>query len=580
MDAYRRATALNPARLGSWRALAELHRKRGTLSAAAQADRAVQGLSRLPPPLLQAGIDLHDGRLARAEQACREHLRRHPRDVEGMRLLAEIGLKLGVLDDAEFLLESCLVFEPGHRAARYEYIRVLHKRQRFAEALEQAKRLLGSDPGNLLYRSVHAAELLAVGDYQAALDIYDALIAEDPHDPMKFLHRGHALKTVGRAEEAVTSYRGAAAIRPDLGDAYWSLANLKTYRFEASELDRMLEAEAAATTSAEDRCHLCFALGKAFEQSGDYDRSFTFYERGNRLKRSELRYRNDRLLQEMRLQQEVFTHEFLGRRAGFGCPAPDPIFIVGLPRAGSTLLEQILASHPQVDGTLELPNVLAIANRLNGRGTVQAAPRYPAVLRDMPDETFAKLGREYIEGTRLHRRGAPRFTDKMPNNFRHIGLISLMLPQARIIDARRDPMACCFSAFQQLFAEGQEFSYDLADLGQYYRAYVELMDHWDRVLPGRILRVNHEDVVADLEREVRRLLDFCGLPFDERCLRFHETDRPVRTASSEQVRQPLNKRGVEQWRRYAAHLGPLREALGDLATAEDALATTALGAAS
>jgi tetratricopeptide (TPR) repeat protein len=580
VDAYRRATALNPARLGSWRALAELHRKLGAAAQAAQADRAVQGLSRLPPPLLQAGIDLHDGKLARAEQACREHLRRHPRDVEGMRLLAEIGLKLGVLDDAEFLLESCLVFEPGHRAARYEYIRVLHKRQRFAEALEQAKRLLGSDPGNLLYRSVHAAELLAVGDYQAALDIYDALIVEDPHDPLKLLHRGHALKTVGRAQEAVTSYRGAAAIRPDLGDAYWSLANLKTYRFEASELDRMLEAEAAATTSAEDRYHLCFALGKAFEQSGDHDRSFTFYERGNRLKKSELRYRNDRLLQEMRLQQEVFTREFLERRRGIGCPAPDPIFIVGLPRAGSTLLEQILASHPQVDGTLELPNVLAIAARLNGRGTVQAAPRYPAVLRDMPDEAFAKLGREYIEGTRLHRRGAPRFTDKMPNNFRHIGMISLMLPQARIIDARRDPMACCFSAFQQLFAEGQEFSYDLTDLGHYYRGYVELMDHWDRVLPGRVLRVNHEDVVADLDREVRRLLDFCGLPFDERCLRFHETDRPVRTASSEQVRQPLNKRGVEQWRRYAAHLGPLREALGDLATADDALPTTALGAAS
>jgi tetratricopeptide (TPR) repeat protein len=580
VDAYRRATALNPARLGSWRALAELHRKLGAAAQAAQADRAVQGLSRLPPPLLQAGIDLHDGKLARAEQACREHLRRHPRDVEGMRLLAEIGLKLGVLDDAEFLLESCLFFEPGHRAARYEYIRVLHKRQRFAEALEQAKRLLGSDPGNLLYRSVHAAELLAVGDYQAALDIYDALIVEDPHDPLKLLHRGHALKTVGRAQEAVTSYRGAAAIRPDLGDAYWSLANLKTYRFEASELDRMLEAEAAATTSAEDRYHLCFALGKAFEQSGDHDRSFTFYERGNRLKKSELRYRNDRLLQEMRLQQEVFTREFLERRRGIGCPAPDPIFIVGLPRAGSTLLEQILASHPQVDGTLELPNVLAIAARLNGRGTVQAAPRYPAVLRDMPDEAFAKLGREYIEGTRLHRRGAPRFTDKMPNNFRHIGMISLMLPQARIIDARRDPMACCFSAFQQLFAEGQEFSYDLTDLGHYYRGYVELMDHWDRVLPGRVLRVNHEDVVADLDREVRRLLDFCGLPFDERCLRFHETDRPVRTASSEQVRQPLNKRGVEQWRRYAAHLGPLREALGDLATADDALPTTALGAAS
>ena len=580
MDAYRRATTLNPARLGSWLALAELHRKRGAVPEAAQADRAVHGLSRLPPTLLQVGIDLHDGKLARAEQACREHLRRHPRDVEGMRLLAEIGLKLGVLDDAEFLLESCLVFEPEHRAARYEYIRVLHKRQRFAEALEQAKRLLGSEPRNLLYRSVHAAELLAVGDYRAALDIYDALIAEDPNDPMKFLHRGHALKTVGRAEEAVTSYRRAAAIRPDLGDAYWSLANLKTYRFEASELERMLEAEATTTTSAEDRYHLCFALGKAFEQSGDHDRSFTFYERGNRLKKSELRYRDDRLLQEMRLQREVCTLEFLERRAGIGCPAPDPIFIVGLPRAGSTLLEQILASHPMVDGTLELPNVLAIAARLNGRGMVQAVPRYPAILRDMPDEAFATLGREYIEGTRLHRRGAPRFTDKMPNNFRHIGLIGLMLPQAKIIDARREPMACCFRAFQQLFAVGQEFSYDLKDLGQYYRAYVELMDHWDRVLPGRILRVNHEDVVADLDREVRRLLDFCGLPFDERCLRFHETDRPVRTASSEQVRQPLNKRGVEQWRRYAAHLGPLREALGDLAPADDAIPTTAPRAAS
>jgi tetratricopeptide (TPR) repeat protein len=520
--------------------------------------------------LLQAGIDLHDGKLARAEQACREHLRSHPRDVEGMRLLAEIGLKLGVLDDAEFLLESCLFFQPNHRAARYEYIRVLHKRQRFAQALEQAKLLLDSEPGNLLYRSVHAAELLAVGDYQAALDIYDTLIAEDPHDPMKFLHRGHALKTVGRPEDAVASYRGAAAIRPDLGDAYWSLANLKTYRFEEPEFARMLAAEADSATSAEDRYHLCFALGKAFEQRGDHDRSFTFYERGNRLKRSELRYRNDRLLQEMRLQQEVFTREFLERHEGIGCPAPDPIFIVGLPRAGSTLLEQILASHPQVDGTLELPNVLAIANRLNGRGTVQTAPRYPAVLRDMPDEAFAKLGQQYLAETRLHRQGAPRFTDKMPNNFRHIGLISLMLPGAKIIDARRDPMACCFSAFQQLFAEGQEFSYDLTDLGEYYRAYVDLMDHWDRVLPGRILRVNHEDVVADLDREVRRLLDFCGLPFDERCLRFHETDRPVRTASSEQVRQPLNTRGVEQWRRYEGHLGPLREALGDLAPPEDA----------
>jgi tetratricopeptide (TPR) repeat protein len=564
--AYRRATESNPARLASWQALVELEGQTGGRHAAEQASRAVAGLARLPPVLLKASIDLHDGRLARAERACREHLRDHPRDVEGMRILAGIGLKLGILDDAEFLLESCLFFAPDHRAARYEYIRVLHKRQRFAKALEQSRRLLDTDPHHPLYRSVHAAAMLAVGDFDSALAVYDALVAEDPGDPVKFLHRGHALKTVGRTQDAVASYRRAATIRPDLGDAYWSLANLKTYRFPDAEFDRMREAEAAEGTSQEDRYHLCFALGKACEQRGDFDGSFAFYERGNRLKRGELRYRHDRLLQEMRLQQEVFTPQSLSRSGKVGCPAPDPIFIVGLPRAGSTLLEQILASHPLVDGTLELPNVLAIANRLNGRGTVDAPPRYPAVVAGLPDDVFGKLGQEYLDETRLHRRGAPRFTDKMPNNFRHIGLISLMLPGAKIIDARRDPMACCFSAYQQLFAEGQEFSYDLTDLGQYYRAYVELMDHWDRVLPGRILRVHHEHVVADLEHEVRRLLDFVGLPFDERCLRFHETDRPVRTASSEQVRQPLNTRGVEQWRRYAAHLGPLRAALGDLAT--------------
>lgn len=567
ISALEAAVSLNPVLIESWRQLSALYRARGDAPLAERAAGQVSRLDALPAPLLAAAMDLHEGRLYRAEKACREYMLKHPRDVEGMRLLAAIGMELEVLDDAEFLLESCLVFDPSHRAARYDFVRVLHKRQKFKEAREQAAILLKADPVDPAYRSAFAAACLGVGDFETGMRMYDELVARQPLNPHAFLHRGHALKTVGRTAEAIESYRRAGRLKPDFGDAAWSLANLKTYRFTDEEIARMTAHESGPATSLEDRYHLAFALAKAFEQRGEFERSFRFYESGNRLKRSKLRYQSDRHLQHLKLQQEVFTPEFVQSRAGRGCPASDPIFIVGMPRAGSTLLEQILASHPMVDGTLELPNILSMAYRLNGRQMIDEEPKYPGVLRELPSAAFRTLGLEYINGTKIHRKSAPRFTDKMPNNFRHVGLISLILPNARIIDARRNPMACCFSVFQQLFAQGQEFSYDLADIGHYYRAYVELMDHWDRVLPGKVLRIHYEDVVADFETQVRRILQFCGLPFDERCLTFHETERAVRTASSEQVRQPLYRSGLDHWKNFEPHLQPLKDALGDLANA-------------
>ena len=365
------------------------------------------------------------------------------------------------------------------------------------------------------------------------------------------------------APAAIDAYRRAAGCRADFGDAYWSLANLKTYRFTQEELTRVQSALATPTTAAVDRYHLCFALGKALEDQGDFAESFRHYELGNALKRPECRYRAELIESNTQQQIKVCTAEFFASRTGWGSDSPDPIFIIGLPRSGSTLLEQILASHSQVEGTQELPNVQQIVSRLRGFGPEPEEPRYPRILTTLSAEDFRQLGEEYLAGTRVYRSDKPFFIDKMPNNFRHVGLIHLMLPKARIIDARREPMACCFSNFKQLFANGQEFTYSIEDIARYYRTYLELMRHWDRALPGRVLRVLHEDVVEDLEGSVRRLLDFCGLEFEPQCVAFHENRRSVRTASSEQVRQAISREGLEQWRNFEPWLGPLRSALGD-----------------
>jgi len=556
--AYDRATRLNPALVASWRMLAELQQGRAAAAARAQADR----IAALPRELLAVLNHLSEGRLLRAEEICRHYLRQNQRDVEGMRLLAQIGIKLGILDDAEFLLESAADFAPDNMQVRLDYIDVLRRRQKFALAQEQAEALYQREPDNPLFQSHLAIESMQIGDYERAFALFDSVLAKLPRDSATLTSRGHALKTTGRQEEAIASYREAIAAAPAHGDAWYALANLKTYRFSEDEIAAMERMVMQGDLAFADRVHLSFALGKAHEDGKSFEKSFHHYEEGNRLKRAQTRYDADAMSEELAKQHEVCTRELFARHNGAGHDAADPIFIVGLPRAGSTLLEQILASHSQVDGTLELPNILALAHRLRGRKAGQS--NYPQVLHELSGKQLAQFGKDYLTNTAIHRQGAPFFIDKMPNNFRHIGLIHLILPNAKIIDARRAPMDCCFSGFKQLFAEGQEFTYGLTEIGRYYSDYVDLMAHWDEVLPeGRVLRVLHEDLLDDPDGQIRRLLDHCGLEFEDACLDFHRTDRAVRTASSEQVRQPINRTGQDAWVPYEPWLGELKHALGD-----------------
>jgi tetratricopeptide (TPR) repeat protein len=483
-----------------------------------------------------------------------------------MRLLADIGMRLGIYDDAEFLLESVLEIEPGFDRARADYVKVLQKRQKFQRALEESAALRKRLPNNVPVKLTYANICSAVGRNAESLALLEELLDEVPNPDNIHLNRGHVFKTIGEHERAVQAYRNACAERPTHGDAWWSLANMKTFRFRDDEIETMESLLERGEIVAGDEYHLCFALGKAFEDRKDYERSFEYYARGNRLKKDELRYSADRMQADFDRQKAFFTPERVAQFAGRGVPDDDPIFIVGLPRAGSTLVEQILASHSQVDGTLELPNILATVHRLNGRLKRGEEPRYPGILAELDEGRFAEMGRAYIDDTRIHRQGAPYFTDKMPNNFRHIGLILSILPNARIIDARRAPMACCFSGFKQLFAEGQEFTYSLNDIGRYYAGYVDLMEHWKKLYPESILQVDYEVVVDDLEPQVRRMLEFLKLDFEPACVEFHRTRRSVRTASSEQVRQPIYRTGVEQWRHFEPWLDDLKRALGPVPT--------------
>ena len=560
--AFQQAATHNSSLIASWQMLMNLTDPESDPNAYDYFRDQHQRLAALPPELLGVRNMMEEGKLSKAEQLCRSFLQQHPQHIEGMRLLADLGVKTHVLDDAEFILESALVYEPENKLVRFDYMNVLYKRQKFAACMEQAQILLDAEPDNNKYRFSYANQCVAVGRFDEALALYDEFVAADPNAAPAHLLRGHALKTIGRLDEAVEAYRAVYRAKPDFGDAFWSLANLKTYRFEDAEIEQMRAYQQADTTALDDKIHLSFALGKAMEDAGDYAAAGDYYISGNLLKKEDVQYDKERMSYKMALQQKFCTSELFNNFGQSGCTAPDPIFIVGLPRAGSTLLEQILASHSMVDGTLELNNIPAIAHRLNGRRTVYEEPRYPQVLAQLTPEMAAKLGQAYIDETQIHREGAPYFIDKMPNNFRDIGLIQLILPNAKIIDARRHPMACCFSGFKQLFFEGQEFTYGLEEVGTYYRDYVALMDHWDKVLPGKVLRVQYEDVVADLDTQVRRILDYCGLPFEESCISFHKNQRSVRTPSAEQVRQPIYTSGLEQWKNFEGCLDPLKQALG------------------
>ena len=564
IEAFLRAVNINPALPASWNALKVLFKIAGRNTEAEVAAGHVEALSKLPAEIVNATGMFSDGEIYPAERIVRDFLLKHGHHVEAMRLLARIGMKLDIYDDAEILLESALILAPDYNAMRYDYVLTLLKRHKHAQALAEVDRLIGTDPTNRAYRITRGTALVGIGKNEEAIECYRAILEQTPKAPDIHLSIAHVLKTLGRQPEAIDSYRAAYESRPSFGDAYWSLANLKTYRFTDDELVRMHEQERAPDIGTEDRYHLCFALGKGLEDRAAFEESFRFYERGNMLKKAQTRFKIEPMERNTKLQRAICTRELFESRRGYGCTTPDPIFIVGLPRAGSTLLEQILASHSAVEGTMELPEILRYVGEMQGRQPDSDSPLYPAILSEMTAADFAKYGERYLADTRIYRTGKPRFIDKMPNNFRHIGLIHLILPNAKIIDARREAMACCFSNFKQLFASGQEFTYGLEDIARYYRTYIELMRHWDEVLPGKVLRVEHEEVVDDLEGNVRRLLEFCELDFEPACLEFHKTERSVRTASSEQVRQPIYKEGLDQWRHFEPWLSPLKQALGPL----------------
>ena len=563
--AFTRAVELNHALPASWRLLASLYAMVGRRRDADLARQHVVKLAELAPEVVTARSMLADGNLREAEELIRGYLKRKPADIEAMRVLAQVAHQNEFSKDAAILLEAVLARAPDYRPARHDYVLALIALHRHRQAREQIDRLIAADPANPVYRTTLASILVGQGSTEEAVDLYGELSRQRPEDPELHLSLGHALKTLGRRSEAEQSYRVAARLRPDFGDAYWSLANLKTYRFTDGELTAMRTQLAARRTSLADRYHLCFALGKALEDRAEYAESFRMYARGNAYKREESSFQPQVLERTLERQAALCTTEFFAERRGFGCPDGSPIFIIGLPRAGSTLLEQILASHSRIEGTMELADVPRLVSSLDLH---PSGKRYPDVLALPSEVDYRGFGEAYIRDTRHYRTaGKPFFIDKMPNNFRHVSLIHLMLPNAKIIDARREAMACCFSNFRQLFASGQQFTYSLEDIARYYRMYVRIMEHWDSVLPGRVLRVQHEDVIDDLEGSVRRILDHLGLEFEPACIEFHRTDRRVHTASSEQVRRPITREGMDRWRHFEPWLGELRAALGPLASA-------------
>jgi predicted Zn-dependent protease len=565
ITSLRRAVALKPDMPDAWRVLGDHLAATGDVDGADAAYARHVRASTKDPRLLAPAAALVDNRIPEAEALLREHLKAHPTDIAALRMLAEVAARLRRYAEAQALLERCLQLAPSFDAARHNYATVLNRQGKAAAALSQVEQLLAREPRNPGFRNLKAAVLANLGDYAGSAAVYAGVLDEFPHQAKVWMSYGHSLKTAGQSAAAIDAYRRAIAAQPTLGEAYWSLANLKTFRFSAADVVAMRAALTRTDLDSEDRLHFEFALGKALEDASAYAESFEHYARGNGLRRAAYPYAADRTSGFVRRARQMFTHEFFAARAGWGVASTDPIFILGLPRAGSTLLEQILASHSQVEGTMELPDMPQIARELAARGAADEQAGFFESVAALTATEVRALGERYLEGTRIFRRaGAAHFIDKMPNNWQYVGLIQLLLPQALIIDARRHPLGCALSCFKQHFARGQGFTYDLEDLGRYYRDYVALMAHFDEVLPGRVQRVIYERLVADTEAVVRRLLAGCGLPFEEACLKFYDNERAVRTASSEQVRQPIFNEAVEHWRHYQPWLQPLEDKLGSV----------------
>ncbi|MDB5469541.1 MAG: hypothetical protein JWR84_1101 [Caulobacter sp.] len=561
--ALSRAVTLDGRLSAGWDALTDQLLLVGDEAGAARARAEQIRASVSDPALMRAATALVANDLPVAERILKPYLSRHPTHVAAIRMLAEVAARLGRNEDAQGLLERCLQLAPGFAEARYNHATVLYRLTRAQEALAELEPLMAANPRHAGYRNLKAAVLGRLGDYDGAIALYEGVLAEHPNQPKGWMSLGHSYKTVGRQADSVAAYRRTLEQAPQFGEAWWSLANLKTVKFSDEDVAAMRAQLARTDISDEDRFHLHYALGKALEDAGDAAAAFAQYAAGAALRRAGIDYEAEHTAAHARRSMAVFTPAFFARRQGWGSPAPDPIFIVGLPRAGSTLIEQILASHSLVEGTMELPDIISMARRLGGRHRRESDSSYPESLTGLTADEARALGAEYLERTRVQRKtDRPFFIDKMPNNFAHVGLIRLILPNAKIVDARRHPLGGCFSAFKQHFARGQGFSYDLIDLGRYYADYVALMAHFDAVQPGTIHRTLYERLIADPEGEVRRLLSYCGLDFEPGVMKFHENDRAVRTASSEQVRRPIFTEGLDQWRAYEPWLDPLKAALG------------------
>jgi len=564
VDVLQKAVHLDPKLDFAWlnlgKALASLGRGK-------EADAAFEASFALSPErrLLALAAKHHkEGRLDEAEKLYREGIKKRPDNVDAMRMLAMVAATAKRFDDAERLLRKATAIAPDFLTAVIDLGRILKEQDRFEEAIDCFKKAIAINPNNpgthYLLASTYSPAALnheAVREYRRTLEL-------SPNHPGALLGLGNSLKTVGEQEEAIRAYQDCIRVKPDNGEIYWSLANLKTYRFSDGQIEDM-ERRASENAELPDKSavNFLFALGKAFDDRGEFDRAWHFYERANTKQRMMVKYDPVQTETINDSMMEVFDAELLGEKSGLGHDDPAPVFILGLPRSGSTLLEQILASHSRVEGTSELPYIGRVAMSLN-RNRADGI-KFPGAVRELGEEALKMLGEDYIRYAQLHRtEGAPFFIDKMPNNFPSVGFIHLILPKAKIIDARRHPLDACVANYRQHYARGQTFTYDLTDIGEYYLQYQRMMDYWNEVLPKRVLTVQYEEVVTDLEQQVRRILDYCGLPFEENCIRYYETERPVRTASSEQVRQPIYTGAVNFWRNYEKHLDELFEIIEPL----------------
>jgi tetratricopeptide (TPR) repeat protein len=561
---FSRAVALDPNLVDGWRELAAQLFALGDVAGGDAAYARHLSMAHESAELRDARKALAEGRLTMARDLAQQRLIRAPNDTAAMCLLAELAMQREHYREAEELLTACLAATPGYAAARFNLARVLLAAQRPLEVLPLLERLSVVDAANPRYFNLKAQALRLLSRSSEALSLMARIVADHPVDEQSWLLYGHLLREVGEPQRAIDAYRRALSIRPACG-AYWSVANLKTFAFTAEDVRTIRDQLANGRARGLERVQLEFSLGKALEDAGDYAASIEHYIHGNAEYRASVGYDADAMTADVQRSKAVYTSNFFAERTHWGSERNDPIFIVGLPRSGSTLLEQILASHSKIEGTRELPEVPMIAAELVAPPLQRDRPLYPESVAGLGRAAIDAYALRYLERTVVHRTlGRPHFVDKMPLNFGHIGLIHLMFPRAAIIDARRHPLACGFSCFKQLFAKGMNFTYDQIELARYYRDYAELMEHYDKILCGRIHRVHYEQLVADPEREVRSILAYCGLPYEESCLRFHETRRVVQTVSSEQVRRPIYSEATEHWRHFEAWLQPMREALGNL----------------